>query len=73
MWLRLEPGSMVSPGMMVLDLPLNTPAPGGLGFSNDLFAPQMLAFEISVFAGLGTRRGSGDDGRRLHHPWCGDV
>jgi len=39
-WLRLEPGSMTSPGMMVLDLPLNTPAPGGLGFSDDLFAPR---------------------------------
>lgn len=47
-WLRLEPGSMTNPGMLVVDLPLNT-APDGLGFPNDLYAPQMLAFEISVF------------------------
>ncbi len=50
-WLRLEPGSMTNPGMLVVDLPLNT-APDGLGFPNDLYAPQMLAFEISVFRGV---------------------
>ncbi len=59
-WLRLEPGTMTNPGMMVVDLPLNTPAPGGLGFSNDLFAPQMLAFEMSVFAVPGTSVGPVD-------------
>lgn len=47
-WLRLEPGSMTDPGMLVVDLPLNT-SPNGLGFPNVLEAPQMLAFEIGLF------------------------
>jgi hypothetical protein len=49
-WLRLEPGNMTDPGMLVVDLPLNTPAPTGLGFPNDLYAPQMLAWELRVFS-----------------------
>jgi len=59
-WLRLEPNGMTDPGMLVVDLPLNTPAPAGLGFSNDLFAPQMLAFEISVFSSTVSTAGGYD-------------
>lgn len=49
LWLRLSAGGLTDPDMLVFDLPLNTPAPGGLGFDNDLFAAQMLAFELRVF------------------------
>jgi hypothetical protein len=49
LWLRLEPDGMTDPGMLVVDLPLNTPAPNGLGFANNLLARQMLAFELRVF------------------------
>jgi len=55
LWLRLEPNGMADPGMLVFDLPLNvaddpttTAVVEGLGFPNDLFAKQMLAFELRV-------------------------
>ena len=49
-WLRLDITSVTSdPGMLVFDLPLNTPEPNGLGFAVDFFDAQMLAFEIAPY------------------------
>ncbi len=49
-WLRLDISSVTSePGMLVFDVPLNTPEPNGLGFASDLFDAQMLAFEITPY------------------------
>jgi hypothetical protein len=50
LWLRLDiSGIQTEPGMLVVDLPLNTPEPYGLGFDNDLYAKQVLAFEVNTY------------------------
>ncbi len=54
LWLRLKTAGMTDPGMLVFDLPLNAPAPNGLGFPDDFFAAQMLAFEFRVYGWGGT-------------------
>jgi hypothetical protein len=49
-WLRLDISSVTTePGMLVFDVPLNTPEPNGLGFAVDFFDAQMLAFEITPY------------------------
>lgn len=51
LWLKLDVSVIqTQPGMLVVDLPLNTPEPYGLGFDNDLYAAQMLAFELQPYA-----------------------
>jgi hypothetical protein len=50
LWLKLDVSVIqTQPGMLVVDLPLNTPEPYGLGFDNDLYAAQMLAFELRPY------------------------